>query len=86
MIRLWSGYRDAQTLRVLATENCAEDLFFGSEPAAEEAISIGDIANACLFDPDVFDRFGGEAGEAEQDEPDAAEVSDQPTPPASPRQ
>lgn len=91
MIPVWSGYRDAQTLRVVVTENYSEDIFSGSELPAAKVISTGDIANASLFDPDVFDRFGGESdeveqGEAEQGEADAAGASAQATPPASPAQ
>jgi len=86
LVPVWSGYRDAQTLRVVVTENYSEDIFSGSELPAAKVISTGDIANASLFDPDVFDRFGGEPDEAEQGEPGAAEGSAQATPPASPKQ
>jgi hypothetical protein len=72
MIPVWSGYRDAQTLRVGVTENYSEDIFSGSELPAAKVISTGDIANASLFDPEVFDRFGGESEGAEQGEADAA--------------
>lgn len=68
MIPVWSGYRDAQTLRVVVTENYSDDIFSGAELPAAKVISTGDIANASLFDPDVFDRFAGEAAQAEQDE------------------
>lgn len=70
LIPVWSGYRDAQTLRVVVTENYSEDIFSGSELPAAKVISTGDIANASLFDPDVFDRFGNEPAEAEQGESD----------------
>ncbi len=75
MIPVWSGYRDAQTLRVIVTENYSEDIFSGSELPAAKVISTGDIANASLFDPDVFDRFGGEPAKVEQEGAEAGAAS-----------
>ncbi|QNH23558.1 hypothetical protein [Xanthomonas theicola] len=69
LIPVGSGYRDAQTLRGVVTENCSKDIVSGSALPAAEVVCTGDIANASLFDPDVFDRFSGEPAEAERGEP-----------------
>lgn len=83
LIPVWSGYRDAQTLRVVVTENYSEDIFSGSELPAAKVISTGDIANASLFDPDVFDRFGSEPAEAEQGDAERDAAAQAPRPRAA---
>jgi hypothetical protein len=67
MVPAWSGYRDPHTLKVVVTERYSPDTFASSTLPPSKVISIGDIANASLYDPDVFERFreGSDGGDTE---------------------
>lgn len=57
LVPVWSGYRDSTNLKVTVTENYTVSMFEHSALPPSKVISIGDISNASLYDPDVFERF-----------------------------
>lgn len=60
----WSGYRDPVTLRVTPTESYdASSLPTGDAPLIK-ILPISEIANACFYDPEVFNAFQREGDNA----------------------
>ena len=57
IVPAWSGYRDAQTMRIVTTEQYEEALFHNPDAPRGKILAIGDISNASLYDPDVYASF-----------------------------
>lgn len=57
IVPAWSGYRDAQTMRIVTTEQYEDALFQNPDAPRGKILAIGDISNASLYDPDVYASF-----------------------------